>query len=101
MRCPPLPPGGGEDMTLFGAVLFRVVCTVFFKLFIHFERIKTSTIADVERSRFIMLGAVCLRAVQAAQHELFVHSGRARAVTQGVHVLDLYKIVCYCMSIEI
>ena len=49
----------------------------------------------------VRLGAVRLRDVRAAQHKLFVHSGRARAVTQGVHVLDLYKILCYFMSVEI
>ena len=42
-------PGGEEVMTLFGAVLFRVVCSVFSKLFIPFERIRTSTLGDVER----------------------------------------------------
>ena len=47
--CPPLPPGGGEVMTLFGAVLFRSVLTVFAKLFIHSERIRASTLGDVER----------------------------------------------------
>ena len=52
-------------MTLFGAVLFRAVCTVFSKLFIHFERIRASTLGDVERIKIIMFGAVWLRAVWA------------------------------------
>ena len=73
-------------MTLFGAVLFRVVCAAFFKLFIHFERIRTSTLGDVEQIKIIMSGAVRPSAVQAALHELFVHSGRIRTVTQGVHL---------------
>ena len=34
---------------LFGAVLLRVVCAVFSKLFIHFERTRTITLGDVER----------------------------------------------------
>ena len=93
MRCPPLPPGGGEDMTLFGAVLFRVVCAAFSKLFIHFERIRTSTLGDVKQIKIIMSGAVRLRTVRAALYELFVHSGRIRTVTQGVHMTCC--VICY------
>ena len=70
-------------MTLFGAVLFRVVCAVFSKLFIHFERIRTSTLGDGERFKTIMSGAVRLSAVRMALYELFVHPERIRAVTQG------------------
>ena len=40
------------------------------------------------RSRCIMFGAVQLRAVRAALHELFVHSERIRAATQGVYILN-------------
>ena len=40
-------------------------------------------------SRFIMFGAVRLRAVRAAWYELFVHSERIRAVTQGARMLNL------------
>ena len=36
-------------MTLFGAVLSRVVRTVFAKLFVPSERIRASTLGDVER----------------------------------------------------
>ena len=71
-------------MTLFGAVLFRVVCAAFFKLFIHFERIRTSTLGDVEQIKIIMSGAVRPSAVRTALYELFVHPGRIRTVTQGV-----------------
>ena len=83
MRCPPLLPEGGEDITLFGAVLFRVVCAVFFKLLIHFERIRANTLGDEEQIKIIMSGAVRLSAVRIALYELFVHVGRIRAVTQG------------------
>ena len=98
MRCPPLPPGGGEDITLFGAVLLRVVRAVFYKLFIHFERVRTSALGDVER--IIMSGAVWLRVVRAALYELFVHSGRIRAVTQGA-LATCCIILCYCTPVEI
>ena len=36
-------------MTLFGAVLLRVVCAVFAKLFVPSERIRANTLGDVER----------------------------------------------------
>ena len=49
----------------------------------------------------VRLRAVCLRAVQAALYELFVHSERTRADTQGVYVLDLCNILCYSVSVEI
>ena len=104
MRCPPLPPGGGEDITLFGAVLFRVVCAVFSKLFIHFERIRTRTLGDGDLIKIIMFGAVRLRAVRAALYELFVHSGRIRAVTQGALVTcctGVHIFLCYCTPAEI
>ena len=39
-------------------------------------------------SRFIMFGAVRLRAVRTAWYELFVHSERIRAATQGVCMLN-------------
>ena len=81
-------------MTLFGAVLFRAVCAVFSKLFICFERIRASTLGDVERIKIIMFGAVRLRAVRAAYYELFVHSERTRAATQGVICLIC---VIYCV----
>ena len=47
-------------------------------------------------SRFIMSGAVRLRAVRAALYELFVHSGRIRTVTQGVHMT---YCVIYCVIV--
>ena len=79
-------------MTLFGAVLFRAVCAVYFKLSIHFERIRASTLGDVERIKIIMFGAVRLRAVRAALYELFMHSERIRAATQGVYMPNLCHI---------
>ena len=94
MRCPPLPPEGGEVWTLFGAVLLRADCTVYFKLFIRFERIRASTLGDVEQIKIIMFGAVRLRAARTAFHELFVHSERTRAATQGVICLIC---VIYCV----
>ena len=48
-----------------------------------------------------MLGAVRLRAVWAAIYELFMHSERIRAVTQGVYMLNLCNILCYLVSVEI
>ena len=48
-----------------------------------------------------MFGAVRLRAVRAALYELFVHSERTRAATQGVYMLNLCNILCYSMSVEI
>ena len=48
-----------------------------------------------------MFGAVWLRAVRAALHELFVHSERIRAVTQGVCILDLCNVLYYLISVEI
>ena len=48
-----------------------------------------------------MFGAVRLRAVRAALYELFVHSERIRAATQGVYMLNLCNILCYSMSVEI
>ena len=45
-------------------------------------------------SRFIMSGAVRLRAVRAALYELFVHSERIRAATQGVYILNLCRNHC-------
>ena len=42
-------PGGGEVMTLFGAVLFRVVRAVFAKLFVPSGRTRASILGDVER----------------------------------------------------
>ena len=80
-------------MTLFGAVLFRAVCAVFSKLFIHFERIRAYTLGDVERIKIIMFGAVRLRAVRAALYKLFVHPERIRAATQGVVCL-ICVILC-------
>ena len=45
-----------------------------------------------------MFGAVLLRAVRAALYELFVHSERSRAATQGVHMLNLFNIVLFYIS---
>ena len=49
MRCPPLPPGGEEIITLFGAVWLRVVCTVVSELFVPSEKARASTLGDEER----------------------------------------------------
>ena len=88
-------------MTLFGAVLFRVVCAAFFKLFIHFERIRTSTLGDVEQIKIVTSGAVRPCAVRVVLYELFVHSGRIRAATQGAHLAKVCNILCYFMPVEI
>ena len=48
-----------------------------------------------------MFGAVRLRAVRAALYELFVHSERTRAATQGVYMLNLCNILCYSIPVEI
>ena len=48
----------------------------------------------------VRLRAVCLRAVQAALYELFVHSEGFRSATQGV-MLNLCNILCHSISAEI
>ena len=63
----------------------RVVRAVFRKLFVHFERIRASTLGEMEQIKIVMSGAVQLSAVRAALYELSVHSGRIRTVTQGAH----------------
>ena len=65
-------------MTLFGAVLSEQSEQHFFKLFIHFERIRARTLGDVEQIKIIMSGAVRPSVVQTALYELFVHPGRTR-----------------------
>ena len=64
---------------------FRVVCAVLLELFIHFERIRASTLGDGELIKIVMSGAVQLSAVRVALYELLVHSERIRAVMQGAH----------------
>ena len=64
---------------------FRVVCAVFLKLFIHFERIRASTLGDGELIKIVMSGAVQLSAVRVALYELFGHPERIRTVTQGAY----------------
>ena len=101
MRCPPLPPGGGEVVTLFRAVLPRVVVQYLPSCSFTLGELELVHWATWSGSRFIMFGAVCLRAVWAALYELFVHSERTRAATQGVYMLNLCNILCYSMSVEI
>ena len=101
MRCPPLPPGGGEAVTLFRAVLLRVVVQYLPSCLFTLRELELVHWVTWSRSRFIMFGAVCLRAVQAALYELFVHSERTRAATQGVDMLNLCNILCYSISVEI
>ena len=48
-----------------------------------------------------MFGSVRLRAAGAACHELFVHSQRIRAATQGVYILNLCHVYVVLISIEI
>ena len=81
---------------LLGAVLLRAVPTV--RLLCSFPLRELETVHKVGRcgTRFIMFRAVRLRAVWAALHELFVHSERIRAVTQGVYVLNLCCIIVSC-----
>ena len=50
--------------------LLRVVCAVFRKLFIHLERIRTSTLGEREQIKIVMSGAVQLSAVRVALYEL-------------------------------
>ena len=57
----------------------------YFKLFIHFERIRANTLGDEEQIEIIMSGAVRLSAVRIALYELFMHVGRIRTVTQGAY----------------
>ena len=74
---------------------FRVVCAVFLKLFIHFERIRASTLGDGELIKIVMSGAVRLSAVRVALYELLVHSERIRDATQGAHATCVYLCVKY------
>ena len=74
---------------------FRVVCAVFLKLFIHFERIRASTPGDGELIKIVMSGAVRLSAVRVALYELLMHSERIRAATQGAHATCVYLCVKY------
>ena len=55
------------------------------ELLIQSERISASTLGEMEQIKIIMSGAVRLSAVRVALYELFVHSERIRAVTQGAH----------------
>ena len=44
-----MPPGGGEVIMLFEAVLLRAVRTVKFTLFVPSERARASTLGDEEQ----------------------------------------------------
>ena len=101
MRSPPLPPGGGEVVTLFRAVLPRVVVQYLPSCSFTLGELELVHSATWSGSRFIMFGAVRLRAIWAALYELFVHSERNRAATQGVYMLNLCNKLCYSLSVEI
>ena len=94
MRCPPLLPGGEEVITLFGAVWLKVVCTVDQSCLCTVGELDPVHQVTRSSSRFNMFRAVWLRAVRAASHELFVHSERIRAVTQGVYIPNLCHNYC-------
>ena len=66
MRCPPLPPGGEEDMTLFGAVWLRAVRTVKSWLSVPSERIRASTLGEEERIKIYYVWSCSALAVRAA-----------------------------------
>ena len=68
-------------MELFAQSGLSSIC----KLFIQSERIRASTLGEMERIKIVMSGAVRLSAVLIALYELSVHSGRIRTVTQGAH----------------
>ena len=55
------------------------------ELFIQSERIRASTLGEMERIKTIMSGAVRLSAVRVALCELSVRAERIRIVTQGAH----------------
>ena len=82
----PTPDAWKRSYNAVWSCSFRVVCAVFLKLFIHFERIRASTLGDGEQIKIVMSGAVRLSAVRVALYELFGHSERIRAVTQGARV---------------
>ena len=77
---------------LFGAVLFRVICAVFFRLFIYFERIRANTLGDRKRTKISLSGAVRLRAVRVALCELFVHSGRIRTAQGALATFCIFLL---------
>ena len=68
-------------MELFAQSGLSSIC----KLFIQSERIRASTLGEMEQIKIVMSGAVRLSAVRVALYELSVHSGRIRTVTQGAH----------------
>ena len=60
------------------------------ELFIRSERIRASTLGEMEQIKIVMSGAVRLSAVRVALYEVPVHSGRIRTVTQGAMPFDVY-----------
>ena len=59
-------------MTMFGAVLSRVVRAVSAKLFVPSGRIKASTLGDVERIKIYYVWSCSAQSSSAALYELFV-----------------------------
>ena len=81
-----------EVFILFGAVLLKAVHASVLRC--SFPLGELEPLHKVERwgSRFIMCGAVWLRAVWIVSHELFLHSERIRAVRLGVCI---YRFLCH------
>ena len=78
VRCPPQPPGGEK----FGC-LAQSCSSVDLHCPCPLGELEPLHKVEGSRSRFIMCGAVQLRAVWIVSLELFVHSERIRHVTQG------------------
>ena len=70
-----------------------------FTLFMPSGRARAITQDGRSGSRFIMCGAVQLRAVQIVSHKLFVHSERIRTVTLGVRTYFCVTLLRYIVVI--
>ena len=84
-----------------GAVLLRAVYTVDLRCSCPLGELAPLYKMGRSGSRFIMCGAVRLRAVQIVSHKLFVHSERIRTVTLGVCIYFCVTLLCYIVVVEI
>ena len=94
VRCPPQPPGGekfGCSAQSCSSVDLHCPCPL--------GELEPLHKVEGSRSRFIMCGAVRLRAVQIVSHKLFVHSERIRSVTLGVCTYIFVLHSCAILSL--
>ena len=88
-----------EVFVLFGAVLLRAVCAAVLRCSFPLGELEPLHQVGRSGSRFIMCGAVRLRAVQIVSHKLFVHSERIRSVTLGVCTYIFVLHSCAILSL--